>query len=72
MKKSASKGFQLYVLYVVNEMSKNKQYLYDFAILREFKDVFPNEVPDLTPKRGIYFTIDLVLGEFRYQMHLIG
>ena len=30
--------------------------------MQEFKDVLPNEIPGLLPKRDIDFTIDLVLG----------
>ena len=36
--------------------------LEDFHVLQEFKDVFPDEVPGLPPKRDIDFTIELVLG----------
>ena len=32
-------------------------------MVREFKEVFPDEVPHLPPKREIDFSIDLVLGE---------
>ena len=32
-------------------------------MLWEFKDLFPDEIPRLPPKRDIYFTIDLVRGE---------
>ena len=31
-------------------------------VVREFKEVFPDEIPHLPPKREIDFTIDLVLG----------
>ena len=31
-------------------------------MLQDFKDVFPDEVPGLSPKRDIDFTIELVLG----------
>ena len=31
-------------------------------MLQEFKDVFPNEIPGLPPKREIDFTIELVPG----------
>ena len=31
-------------------------------VVREFKEVFPNEIPHLPPKREIDFSIDLVLG----------
>ena len=29
-------------------------------MLHEFRDVFPDDVPGLPPKRDIHFTIDLV------------
>ena len=32
-------------------------------MLQEFKDVFPNEILGLPPKRDIDFTIELVPGE---------
>jgi len=32
------------------------------AVVREFFDVFPDEVPDLPPSREIEFSIDLVPG----------
>ena len=32
----------------------------DYHVLEEFQDVFLDEVPGLTPKMGINFTIDLV------------
>lgn len=59
---------------VVNEISENKQQIDDFAILREFKDVFPDELPSLLPMRDIDFTIDLVPGvvlvsKAPYRMH---
>ena len=31
-------------------------------MVREFKEVFPDEIPHLPPKREIEFSIDLVLG----------
>lgn len=41
LKKSASKGYRLYVVRVINNISVNKQQLYDYEILKEFIDVFP-------------------------------
>ena len=32
-------------------------------MVREFKEVFPDEIPHLPPKREIEFSIDLVPGE---------
>ena len=34
----------------------------DFHALQEFKDIFPNEIPGLPPKRDIDFTIELMPG----------
>ena len=36
--------------------------LEDYQVLQEFKDVFPDEIPGLRPKRDIDFTIELVPG----------
>ena len=36
--------------------------LEDFHVLREFMDVFPDEIPGLPPKKDIDFTIELVPG----------
>ena len=33
-----------------------------FHVLQEFRDVFPDEIPGLPPKRDIDFTIELVQG----------
>ena len=37
----------------------SKLTLEDFAVLREFQDVFPKDILGLPPKRDIGFTIDL-------------
>ena len=34
--------------------------LEDYHVLQEFRDVFPDEIPGLPPKRDINFTIELV------------
>ena len=34
----------------------------DYQVLQEFRDVFPDEIPGLPPKRDIDFTTELVLG----------
>ena len=34
----------------------------NMAVVQEFMDVFPNEIPGLLPKREIEFAIDLVPG----------
>ena len=42
--------------------SDREQHIEDFSILEEFKDVFPEEIPGLPPKRDLYFSIKLTLG----------
>ena len=39
-----------------------KPKLADIPVLKEFKDIFPEQVPELPPKRNIDFTIDLIHG----------
>ena len=36
--------------------------LEDYPVLQEFKDVFPDEILGLSPKRDIDFTIELIPG----------
>ena len=40
-----------------------KPKLEDIPVLKEFEDIFLEEVPGLPQKRDIYFTIDLILGD---------
>jgi hypothetical protein len=47
---------------VLNFIENNKPSLEDHPILREYKDVFTKEVPGLTPRRDIDFSIELVPG----------
>ena len=34
----------------------------DFVVLREFRDMFVDEIPELPPRREIDFSIDLLPG----------
>ena len=34
----------------------------EFPVLKEFQDVFPEEILGLPPKQDLYFTIYLILG----------
>jgi hypothetical protein len=52
----------LYAIQVLNSIEKNKPSLEEHPILREYKFVFPEEVPSLPPRRGIDFSIELVPG----------
>jgi hypothetical protein len=62
-KKCIRKGCQVYAIQVTNLLEKeNKPKLEDFAVLREFRDMFVDEIPELPPRREIYFSIDLLPG----------
>ena len=63
LKKSIRKGCQLYAIKAIeNEPEKLKTTVDHFPILKEFRDVFPDEIPGLPPKRYLDFTIDLMPG----------
>jgi len=58
-KKCMNKGFQVYVFQVNNLLeNENKPILEDFAVLHGFRDVFVDEIPELTTIREIDFSID--------------
>ena len=77
MKISVRKGCKVFVVYVMDDKdNENKLKIEDIPILKDFKDVFPKEVPKLPPKRDIEFTIDLIPGaiqtsEALYQINII-
>ena len=60
LKKFCRKGFQLYASHILEETGNEAPRLEDFHVLQEFRDVFPDEIPWLPPKRDIDFTIELV------------
>ena len=62
VKKLSRKGCQLYAAHVLEKTKNEIPKLEDHYVLQEFKDVFPDEVLGLPPKRDIDFTIDIVLG----------
>jgi hypothetical protein len=63
LKKCIRKGCQFYAIQVTNLLEKeDKPKLEYFAILREFRDMFVDEIPELPPRRKIDFSIDLLLG----------
>ena len=47
---------------IVYKEKNNKFNVEYLPILKDFKDIFPEEILGLPPKRDIYFTIDLVQG----------
>jgi hypothetical protein len=62
VKKYYRKGCSLHAIQVLNSIENNKPILGDHPILREYKYVFPEEVPGLPPRRDIDFSIELVPG----------
>ena len=57
------KGCQVYTIQVMNLAEKeDKPKLEDFVVLRDFRDMFVDEIPELPPRREIDFSIDLLLG----------
>ena len=63
LKKICRKGCQLYAAHIFEATEDETPRLEDFHVLQEFRDVFPDEILGLSPKRDIDFTIELVLGE---------
>jgi hypothetical protein len=62
-KKCIRKGCQVYAIQVTNLLEKeDKPKLEDFVVLREFRDMFVDEIPELPPRREIDFSIDLLPG----------
>ena len=54
------KGCQGFLAYVVNK--ENDLKLEDIPIIRDYPDVFPDDLPGLPPKREVEFTIDVAPG----------
>ena len=54
------KGCQGFLAYVVNEGNDLK--LEDIPIVKDYPDVFPEDLPGLPPEREVEFTIDLAPG----------
>ena len=55
------KGCQGYLAYVV-ETGKEGTMVDDIPVVREFPDVFPDDIVGLPPEREVEFTIDLIPG----------
>ena len=61
LKRTARKGYQVYAVHVEEIEQKTKENLLDvLPVIREFKEVFPDEIPHLPTKREIDFSIHLV------------
>jgi hypothetical protein len=59
--KSMCKGCKIYAILVLNENGVAEG-LENLLVVREFADVFPEELPGLSPERELEFTIDIKSG----------
>ena len=52
----------MYATHILETSGDETPRLEDYQVLQELKDVFPDEIPRIPPKRDIEFTIELVPG----------
>ena len=57
--KMLQKGCQSYLAFVVDRRQEGT-WLEDIPIVKEFQDVFPDDILGLPPDREVEFTIDLI------------
>ena len=65
IKRAVRKGCKAYAVTITDEESLIKTYklkVEDIPVLRQYVDVFPEEILGLPPKRELDFTIELVPG----------
>ncbi|GKE52663.1 hypothetical protein Tco_1487819 [Tanacetum coccineum] len=63
--KHIKKGFQIFLAQVTNKETKDKsedKRLKNVPIVRDFLEVFPEDLPELLPTRQVEFQINLVPG----------
>nr|GEU81792.1 putative reverse transcriptase domain-containing protein [Tanacetum cinerariifolium] len=60
-KRYISMGCQVFIAQVIEKKSDEKQ-LEDISVVREFLEVFPEELPGLPPVRQVELQINLILG----------
>ncbi|GJY45459.1 putative reverse transcriptase domain-containing protein [Tanacetum coccineum] len=60
-KKYIEKGGELFLAQVTEQEPKEKR-LEDVPVIRDFPEVFPEDLPGLPPPRQVEFRIDLILG----------
>jgi hypothetical protein len=62
-------GCNIYAILALNEKGVVEG-LEHLPVVREFADIFPEELPRMSPERELDFTIDLKLGtELKARMH---
>ncbi|GJW20065.1 putative reverse transcriptase domain-containing protein [Tanacetum coccineum] len=60
-RKYIERGCQMFVAQVTEKKSKEK-HLEDMPVIRDFPEVFPDDLPGLAPPRQVEFRIDMVPG----------
>ncbi|GKB94432.1 hypothetical protein Tco_0980569 [Tanacetum coccineum] len=60
-RKYIERGCHLFLAYVI-EKEKSEKRLEDVPVIRDFPEVFPDDLPGLPPPRQVEFKIDLVSG----------
>ena len=63
------KSYQGYLAYAI-EVGDSGSRLEDIMVVREFPDVFPEDLPGIPPDREIDFQIELALGQNQSLRHL--
>ena len=67
MKRIARKGYQVYAVHVEEIKQKTEEELLEaIPVIREFKEIFPKEIPHLPPKREIDFFYRFGAGSYTY------
>ncbi|KAL9376740.1 hypothetical protein Peur_030860 [Populus x canadensis] len=61
VRKMVKKGYEIYLAYVFDSKEKTGE-LTNIPIVREFTDVFPDELPGLPPDREVEVSIDVLPG----------
>nr|GFA70979.1 putative reverse transcriptase domain-containing protein [Tanacetum cinerariifolium] len=54
-----SLGYQIFMIQVVEKKPDEKR-LEDIPVVKEFPDIFPEDLPGLPPIRQVEFQIDLI------------
>ena len=62
----------MYAAHVLEVAENETPRLEDFHVFSEFKDVFPDEIARVPPKRDIDFTIELVQDHHQCPRHPTG
>nr|GEV38555.1 reverse transcriptase domain-containing protein [Tanacetum cinerariifolium] len=68
-KRYISQGCQIFMIQVMEKKSDEKR-LKDIPVVKEFPDIFPEDLPGLPPVRQVEFQIDLILDQHLQGLHV--